>query len=168
MEDAVRQRIISVFERYNSNPTQFSGADSAMQKRLSRQLKGGASVTYETLLSILEKYENVSAEWLLRGKGDMLITDNNQKSPLVSNGSGTIGSVIDGNVTGNGHNIGIMPADCEKALVRAQAEVDILKKKIKEIEVKHKQEKEMWDKMLQQAIADKDKAMDMLDKALSR
>lgn len=78
MEDSVRQRIIGVFDKFDTNPTQFSGEDGAMQKRLSRQLKGGASVTCETLLSILNRYD-VSAEWLLRGKGEML----NQPSGIV-------------------------------------------------------------------------------------
>lgn len=90
MENSVRQRIIETFEKFNTNPTQFSGEDSAMQKRLSRQLKGGASVTCETLLSILNKYD-VSAEWLLRGKGEML----NQPSEIVSGDNITLDISMD-------------------------------------------------------------------------
>lgn len=80
MENAVRQRIVKVFAEYKTNPTQFANGDSALQKRLSRQLKGGSSVTCETVLGILDKYSNVSAEWLLRGEGEM----KKQSSEIVS------------------------------------------------------------------------------------
>lgn len=73
MEDIIRQRIIAIFQEKKTNPTRFSGEDKAMQKRLSRQLNGGASITSETILGILNTYPDVSAEWLLRGKGEMLI-----------------------------------------------------------------------------------------------
>jgi hypothetical protein len=73
MEDIIRQRIIAIFQEKKTNPTRFSGEDKAMQKRLSRQLNGGASITSETILGILNTYPDISAEWLLRGKGEMLI-----------------------------------------------------------------------------------------------
>lgn len=73
MEDIVRQRIIAIFQEKKTNPTRFSGEDKAMQKRLSRQLNGEASITSETILGILNTYPDISAEWLLRGKGEMLI-----------------------------------------------------------------------------------------------
>lgn len=73
MEDIIRQRIIAIFQEKKTNPTRFSGEDKAMQKRLSRQLNGGSSITSETILGILNTFPDVSAEWLLRGKGEMLI-----------------------------------------------------------------------------------------------
>lgn len=73
MEDIIRQRIIAIFQEKKTNPTRFSGEDKAMQKRLSRQLNGGSSITSETILGILDTFPDVSAEWLLRGKGEMLI-----------------------------------------------------------------------------------------------
>lgn len=93
MENAIRQRIIEVFKKNKSNPTKFSGEDSAMQKRLSRQLKGGASITFETLSGILEAYPSVSAEWIMRGEGDMIknsgvnIGDNNKVGDIANSAS---------------------------------------------------------------------------------
>ncbi len=90
MEDFVRQRIMSVFSANNTNPTKFSKENKAMQKRLSRQLNGGASVTYETISSILDSFPDISAEWLLRGEGEMYksddknINDNFDNSQYVS------------------------------------------------------------------------------------
>lgn len=76
MKDAIRQRIKDVLSAKDSNPTKFSSGDTAMQKRLSRQLNSGATVTFETISSILDSFPDVSAEWLLRGKGNMYNTEN--------------------------------------------------------------------------------------------
>jgi hypothetical protein len=46
-----------------------------MQTRLTRQVNGGAAITYETILRFLEIFPEVSAEWLLRGKGEMILSD---------------------------------------------------------------------------------------------
>lgn len=51
-----------------------------MQKRLSRQLNGGATVTFETISSILESFPDISAEWLLRGEGEMYKTVSDNKN----------------------------------------------------------------------------------------
>lgn len=72
MEDAVRQRIIEVFNRKNTNPTKFSKGDSALQNRLSRQLRG-AFITFDTIQRILEDFSDISAEWLIRGTGQMFL-----------------------------------------------------------------------------------------------
>jgi len=47
-----------------------------MQTRLSRQINAGAAITYDTINRLLDVFPDVSAEWLMRGKGEMLITDN--------------------------------------------------------------------------------------------
>lgn len=72
MEDAVRQRIIDIFNRKNTNPTKFSKGDSALQNRLSRQLRG-AVITFDTIQRILEDFSDISAEWLIRGTGQMFL-----------------------------------------------------------------------------------------------
>ena len=43
------------------------------QNTLSRQLGGVSEVSASTINAILDNYEEISAEWLLRGKGDILI-----------------------------------------------------------------------------------------------
>ena len=43
------------------------------QNTLSRQLGGGSEVSASTINAILDNYEEISAEWLLRGKGSMLL-----------------------------------------------------------------------------------------------
>lgn len=71
----IRKRLKDILLHYNETLNSIS-SDNAMQTRLTRQVNGGASITYETILRFLEIFPEVSAEWLLRGKGKMLLTDN--------------------------------------------------------------------------------------------
>ncbi len=71
---------MEVFALERTNPSKFSKEDKAMQKRLSRQLNGGATITFETISSILNAFQNISAEWLLRGEGEMYKTVSENKS----------------------------------------------------------------------------------------
>ena len=43
------------------------------QNTLSRQLGGVSEVSASTINAILDNYEEISSEWLLRGKGSMLL-----------------------------------------------------------------------------------------------
>lgn len=73
MEEDLRVRFKEVLRFYKSNINQLSKGDKAMQVRLSRQINNGATITFETVSNILDTFPDVSAEWLLRGKGEMLI-----------------------------------------------------------------------------------------------
>lgn len=81
MEEDLRVRFKEVLSFYKSNINQLSKGDKAMQVRLSRQINNGATITFETVSNILDTFPDVSAEWLLRGKGEMLIasTPNEKK-----------------------------------------------------------------------------------------
>ncbi len=50
--------------------------DPAMQTRLSRQVNSGSSITYDTLYRVLYVFPDLSAEWLLRGNGEMILSEN--------------------------------------------------------------------------------------------
>lgn len=71
MEDTVRERIMSIIKDGNFSINSLSDGDKTLQRRLNRQINEGASITFETISSILEKFPDVSAEWLIRGSGSM-------------------------------------------------------------------------------------------------
>lgn len=48
------------------------------QNTLSRQLGGVSEVSASTINTILDNYQEISAEWLLRGKGSMLLQKKKQ------------------------------------------------------------------------------------------
>lgn len=80
MEDSVRQRIKEVLKYKNTSMTAFANGDASLQLRLSRQLNKGVSISLDTILVILDRYPEISAEWLLRGNGDMLEERNMEKA----------------------------------------------------------------------------------------
>lgn len=92
MEELIRQRVNEILLSHNISINKFSDGDSALQNRLSRQINRGASITAETLFILLDKFKDVSAEWLLRGEGIMTkndsenINDNFQTSTPEQNG----------------------------------------------------------------------------------
>lgn len=49
------------------------------QNTLNRQLNGVRELSLATVNAILMTFENISSEWLLRGKGKMLISDSLKK-----------------------------------------------------------------------------------------
>lgn len=72
-EKAVRDRVAELQKEKGFTENGLADGDTPTQKRLNRQLSHGSAITLDTLLRILEAYPDVSAEWLLRGSGDMFI-----------------------------------------------------------------------------------------------
>lgn len=71
MENAVKERIKEVLHYKKITLSGFAGDNNALQKKLSRQINLGGGLTFETISAILERYPDISAEWLLRGNGEM-------------------------------------------------------------------------------------------------
>lgn len=61
------------------------------QKTLDNQVKGLRGVSLETTLSILQAFPEVSANWLLKGEGEMLT--GNQKDPSAERIEKLIGTI---------------------------------------------------------------------------
>lgn len=70
-EEAVRARINKLQTEKGFTENGLAGGNIPTQKRLNRQLSHGAAITLDTLLRILQAYPEISADWLLRGSGDM-------------------------------------------------------------------------------------------------
>jgi len=72
----VRERILLIFNHFATNNNKLSDGDTALRNRLTRQINNDAAITIDTISVVLSSFPDVSAEWLLRGKGEMLISDN--------------------------------------------------------------------------------------------
>lgn len=72
----VRERILLIFNHFATNINKLSDGDTALRNRLTRQINNDAAITIDTISVILSTFPDISAEWLLRGKGEMLISDN--------------------------------------------------------------------------------------------
>ena len=72
-EEGVLQRLKELQKEKGYTENGLAGGDTNRQKRLNRQLSHGAVITLDTILSILDNYPDVSADWLLRGNGEMYL-----------------------------------------------------------------------------------------------
>lgn len=116
-EKDVRGRIRMLQTEKGITENGLSAGDTPAQKRLNRQLGHGAAITLDTLLRILEACPDVSADWLLRGSGEMYA-----KTGAVTGA----GNVIGENATVIGHQ---QAATLSEAFVR-----DLLAEKDKTIQ----------------------------------
>lgn len=69
--DAVRNRINDVLREKGLTENSVAAGVSAVQSRLNSQLSHGGKISLDTVLRILDACPDVSAEWLLRGTGEM-------------------------------------------------------------------------------------------------
>lgn len=69
--DNVRTRINAVLKENKITENSVAAGDSAVQSRLNSQLSHGKKITLDTILRILDACPDVSADWLLRGTGEM-------------------------------------------------------------------------------------------------
>ena len=74
--DEVRERILLVFSTFATNINKLSDGDTALRNRLTRQINNDSAITIDSISVILNAFPEVSAEWLLRGKGEMILSDN--------------------------------------------------------------------------------------------
>lgn len=81
MNTSINQRIKQVIEKYNISITALSNRIDIVQTTLNRQLSGEtSSIPVSTIEAILHYFSDVSAEWLLRGEGSMLKSENGETS----------------------------------------------------------------------------------------
>lgn len=70
-KEDVRKRLQQVMLEYDSNPTQLAGIYKVNQKTLNNHINGNVEVSVSTILLVLDAFPDLSADWLLRGSGDM-------------------------------------------------------------------------------------------------
>ena len=72
MEDIVTQRVNEFREKEGLSIRAFALKIGMLQETLNKQLKeDGRGASISTIVLILAAYPDLSAEWLLRGEGDM-------------------------------------------------------------------------------------------------
>lgn len=76
MEELIKQRLKAVLEEKGCNPTQFAKIHHLNQKTVHNQINATTQVSASIILLLLDSFPDLSAEWLLRGKGDMMLKDN--------------------------------------------------------------------------------------------
>lgn len=85
MENVVKQRLREILEKYGSNPTQLAKMYNLNQKTVHNQINSTTQLSASIILLILETYPDISAEWLMRGRGEMILSDDAEISTSSDN-----------------------------------------------------------------------------------
>ena len=75
MEDEVRQRILQILDTKGVTISAFAKRNGENQSKMNKQIKHSTTISIHTILLLLNQFPNISAEWLLRGTGEMYITE---------------------------------------------------------------------------------------------
>ena len=87
----VRNRINAVLSENGLTQNSVAAGDTAAQKRLNSQLSHGSNLTLDTILRVLDACPDVSADWLLRGVGEMYRATSPAVSALVTGANSVTG-----------------------------------------------------------------------------
>lgn len=70
---SVRCRIKDILKVQGYSVLKLSNGNPSLQVKLNKHINGNTTISLETIELILSTFPNVSAEWLLRGTGEMFL-----------------------------------------------------------------------------------------------
>lgn len=76
MKETILERLKSVIATKSNSASDFSKKIGIAQTTLSNQLKSPRGISIDVIMLTLDQFPDISAEWLLRGNGEMLISEN--------------------------------------------------------------------------------------------
>ena len=76
MKTTMLQRFKSIIAAKSKSSTDFCKIIGIAQTTLSNQLQSPRGISVDVILLTLSSFPDISAEWLLRGKGEMILSDN--------------------------------------------------------------------------------------------
>ena len=76
MKRTVTERFKEIICTKASSITAFSAEIGISQSTLSSQFGSKSGIQVPVITATLKRYSDISAEWLLRGKGEMILSDN--------------------------------------------------------------------------------------------
>ncbi len=77
-----RDRIEKIMQKVNLNSTQFAMETGIQTSTLSHILNGRNKVSLDVLKKILNRYHNISSDWLILGVGPMLRQEEHSQTPI--------------------------------------------------------------------------------------
>lgn len=85
MENSINQRIREFINSLDVNDNQFAKSIGITQSVIASMFSRNTEPSSKVIVSILNAYANLSAEWLMRGEGEMIKCDNSAKEKSASN-----------------------------------------------------------------------------------
>lgn len=75
MDAKLIQRLQGVINHSGCSLNKFASLCQISQPTLDKQMRGLRAVSLDTVSKVLSAFPEISAEWLMRGKGDMMVRD---------------------------------------------------------------------------------------------
>lgn len=100
------ERIKQIINYTRLSERAFAESIGVKQNTLNQQIKGERSISLDTVCKILISYEYISAEWLLRGEGEML-----QKNFSQTNADASLQQIYDSVLKGKDNEIKKLEAE---------------------------------------------------------
>ena len=88
-QNAVKQRLRLILKEKHMPLASIGAESDSLKVTLSRQVNGDTAVSFSVIALFLDKFPDVSAEWLLRGQGEMFKHTNHA---LIQTQNGGIGN----------------------------------------------------------------------------
>lgn len=83
MENSINQRIRELINSLGVNDNQFAKTIGVTQSVIASMFSRNTEPSSKVLIAILNAYANLSAEWLMRGEGDMLKVQSDAKKEFT-------------------------------------------------------------------------------------
>lgn len=133
-EEEVRNNIQLTLKAKSCSVLRLAGGErGSMQTRLNKQINGDTSISLTTILIFLQQFPDISAEWLLRGEGNMFKLSDSDNKEITNNAYSR-----EGNANAGGTQI----------IGASQEEISALKKRIAELEQDKQNMQKLIDKLV--------------------
>jgi plasmid maintenance system antidote protein VapI len=76
----MKDRLVKLLQHYQISPAQLADNMGVQRSSISHILSGRNKPSFDFLIKLLENYSDLSAEWMLLGKGEMLKSVENTPS----------------------------------------------------------------------------------------
>lgn len=168
MEQSINERINTLYKYSKERSIRSFAIKLGVAPTTLNECIKGSEPRYSLLNSILSGLPSISPAWLLTGKGEMLKSSStgdgnistsihgNFTEPIFADVKNTMGDTVIGHNAQNKSNNNIQTSSNEE-LLRAKMEIEYLQKENEKLNVS-----------LERAIADKERAMAMLEKILNK
>ena len=100
MTDSVKDRIMHIIAHYNLSVKKFAEMLGMPQTTVNGYVTGVREPKMDFAIAVINHFENISAEWFMRGQGDMF-----KNSPSISSSNQGAGNKIEYNHIGIGNSV---------------------------------------------------------------
>ena len=129
----IKDRIRMIMEREKVPPRVFAETIGVQQSTLSHILNGRNKPSLDVIMKVHQKYDYVNLEWLLYGKGEMMVSE--EETSFSSSNSDYLPSLFDENLINSSKESAIPENRKEMPLRNAKnAPKEIVKQEIRYIE----------------------------------